>query len=365
MPYRVTLIPGDGVGPEITEATLKIIDASGVSIDWDIQQIGETALDEHGTPLPEGVLQSIGKNKVALKGPVTTPVGEGFRSVNVALRQSLDLYACIRPCRSYIGVPSRYENVDIVVVRENTEDLYVGIEFEAGSRKAAELIRFIEGAGQGQLRADSGISIKPISESATRRIVTFAFNYARANGRSKVNCGHKANIMKHSDGLFLYTAAQVARSYPDIGFDDAIVDNLCMHLVTNPERYDIIVLPNLYGDIVSEIGAGLVGGIGIVPSVNIGDEIAVFEPAHGSAPQYAGKNKVNPTAMMLSAAMMLRHLGEVKAASNIESAVTSTIAEGKMVTYDLKPDPNDPTAATTSQFMDAVCIKLKEATNNA
>ena len=365
MLHRITLIPGDGVGPELTEATLKVIAATGVAIDWDIQQVGEAALDKYGTPLPDGVLQSIRRNRVALKGPVTTPVGEGFRSVNVALRQSLDLYACIRPCRSYAGVPSKYENVDIVVVRENTEDLYAGIEFEAGSRKAAELIRFISEAGQGPVKADSGISIKPISESATRRIVSFAFNYARANGRKRVTCGHKANIMKHSDGLFLYTAVQVARSHPDVEFDDVIVDNLCMHLVTNPERYDIIVLPNLYGDIVSEIGAGLVGGIGIVPSVNIGDEIAVFEPAHGSAPRYAGKNKVNPTAMMLSAAMMLRHLGEVKAASNIESAVISTIVEGRTVTYDLKPDPNDPTAATTSQVVDAVCIKIKEATSNA
>lgn len=365
MPHHVTLIPGDGVGPEITEATLKVIDATGVAIDWDIQQVGEAALDKYGTPLPDGVLQSIGRNGVALKGPVTTPVGEGFRSVNVALRQSLDLYACIRPCRSYSGVPSRYENVDIVVVRENTEDLYAGIEFEAGSRKAAELIKFIADSGQGRIKADSGISIKPISESATRRIVSFAFNYARANGRKRVTCGHKANIMKHSDGLFLYTAVQVARSYPDIEFGDVIVDNLCMHLVTNPERYDIIVLPNLYGDIVSEICAGLVGGIGMVPGANIGDEIAVFEPAHGSAPRYAGKNKVNPTAMMLSAAMMLRHLGEMKAASNIESAVISSIAEGKTVTYDLKADPNDPTAATTSQVADSVCIKIKEAAHNA
>ncbi len=361
----MTLIPGDGIGPEITEATLKVLDATGVAIGWDIQQVGEATLDKYGTPLPDGVLQSIKQNRVALKGPVTTPVGEGFRSVNVALRQSLDLYACIRPCKSYAGVPSMYENIDIVVVRENTEDLYAGIEFEAGSRKAAELIRFIEEAGQGPVRAESGISIKPISESATRRIVTFAFSYAQANGRRKVTCGHKANIMKHSDGLFLYTAVQVARSYPDIEFDDAIVDNLCMHLVTNPERYDIIVLPNLYGDIVSEIGAGLVGGIGIVPSANIGDEIAVYEPAHGSAPLYAGKNKVNPTAMMLSAAMMLRYLGEMKAARDIESAITSTIAEGKTVTYDLKPDPDDPTAATTSQFTDAVYIKIKEAINNA
>jgi isocitrate dehydrogenase (NAD+) len=363
--YHVTLIPGDGVGPEITEATLKVLDATPVAINWDVRQVGEAALEKYGTPLPEEVLQSIRRNGVALKGPVTTPVGEGFRSVNVAIRQSLDLSACLRPCRSYAGVPSKYENVDIVVVRENTEDLYAGIEFEVGYRKTAELIRFISDAGQGQVSADSGISIKPISESATRRIVTFAFDYARANGRRRVTCGHKANIMKFTDGLFLFTAAQVARSYPDIEFDDVIVDNLCMHLVTNPERYDIIVLPNLYGDIVSELCAGLVGGIGLVPGANIGGGIAVFEPAHGSAPRYAGKNKVNPTAMMLSAAMMLRHLGETKAAGNLESAITATIAEGKTVTYDLKPDPNDTTAATTSQVADAVYQKLKEATDNA
>ncbi|TET76429.1 MAG: isocitrate/isopropylmalate dehydrogenase family protein, partial [Dehalococcoidia bacterium] len=275
------------------------------------------------------------------------------------------LYACLRPCKSPPGIRSRYQNVDIVVVRENTEDLYAGIEFERGSRKAAELIDFIAEAGQGKISADSGISIKPISQSATRRIATFAFDYARANNRRKVTCVHKANIMKFSDGLFLSTARQVARSYPDIEFEDAIVDNLCMHLVTNPERYDIMVLPNLYGDIVSELCAGLVGGIGVAPSANIGDEVAVFEPAHGSAPRYAGKNKVNPMAMMLSAAMMLKHIGEEEAASNLESAIASIISEGKTLTYDLKPDPNDPTAATTSEVADAVCNKLKEATYHA
>ncbi len=361
MLHNITLIPGDGVGPEITEATRRVLEATGVAIDWDIHQVGEAALAKYGTPLPEEVLQSIKRNKVALKGPVTTPVGKGFRSVNVALRQSLDLYACLRPCKSHAGVPSRYQNVDIVVVRENTEDLYAGIEFERGSQEAAGLISFIAESGQREISADSGISIKPISEGATRKIVAFAFDYARANGRRKVTCGHKANIMKFSDGLFLSTARKVAESYPDIEFEDVIVDNLCMHLVTSPERYDIMVLPNLYGDIVSELCAGLVGGIGVVPSANIGGDIAVFEPAHGSAPRYAGKNKVNPMAMMLSAAMMLGHLGETEAASNLKSAIVSTIAEGKMVTYDLKPDPNDPTAATTSQVADAVCIKLKEA----
>jgi len=365
MPHKITLIPGDGVGPEVTEATRRVLEATGVAIDWDVQEVGEAALEKHGTPLPKEVLQSIKKNKVALKGPVTTPVGKGFRSVNVTLRQELDLYACVRPCKSRPGIRSRYDNVDIVVVRENTEDLYAGIEFEKGSQKAAGLIDFIAEAGQGKISADSGISIKPISQSATRRIVTFAFDYARGNNRRKVTCGHKANIMKFSDGLFLSTATQVAQSCPDIEFEDEIVDSLCMHLVTNPERYDIIVLPNLYGDIVSELGAGLVGGLGVAPSANIGDEVAVFETAHGSAPRYAGKNKVNPMAMMLSAAMMLKHIGEKEAATKLESAIASVISEGKTLTYDLKPHPNDPTAATTSEVADAVCNKLKEARYHA
>jgi len=365
MPYEITLIPGDGVGPEITEATRRVVEATGVEIDWDVHEIGEAALATHGTPLPEVVLQSIRRSRVALKGPVTTPVGTGFRSVNVALRQALDLYASVRPCRSHAGIPSRYSGVDIVVVRENTEDLYAGIEFERGTREAEELIRFIAATGRGEISSDSGISIKPISEGATRRIVTFAFEYARASGRRKVTCGHKANIMKHTDGLFLATAADVAARYPDIEFEDVIIDNLCMHLVTKPERYDIIVLANLYGDIVSELCAGLVGGIGVVPGANIGDSRAVFEAAHGSAPRYAGKNKVNPMAMMLSAAMMLRHIGESEAGRRLETAIVSTIAEGKTVTYDLKADPGDPTAAETSQVAEAVCNKLKEAAHNA
>jgi len=361
MPYNITLIPGDGVGPEITEATTRALAATGVAIKWDIHQIGEAALKQYGTPLTLEVLQSIKKNKVALKGPVTTPIGTGFRSVNVALRQELDLYACLRPCKSYPGIKSRYENIDIVVVRENTEDLYAGIEFKKGAKDTTELIKFIAEKGQRKISADSGISIKPISERATRKIVTFAFDYARAHGRKKVTCVHKANIMKFSDGLFLATATKVAKSYPDIQFEDAIVDNLCMQLVTKPERYDIIVLPNLYGDIVSELCAGLVGGIGVVPSANIGDKVAVFEPVHGSAPKYAGRNKVNPMAMMLSAAMMLRHIREEKPAQRLESAIARTISEGKTVTYDLKADPNDPSIATTSAVADAVIKKLKEA----
>jgi len=360
MPHNITLIPGDGVGPEITEATIKVIEATGVSINWEVQQVGEAAVGKYGTPLPVQVLDSIKKNKVALKGPVTTPVGTGFRSVNVALRRELDLYACIRPCRLFPGITSKYNDVDIVVIRENTEDLYAGIEFEKGSKSVSELIEFIYETDNVRIGDDSGISIKPISEKATRRIVTFAFEYARDDGRRKVTCGHKANIMKCTDGLFLSTAQEVAQCYTDLEFEEQIIDNLCMHLVTNPERYDIIVLANLYGDIVSEICAGLVGGIGIVPSANIGNEAAVFEPAHGSAPRYAGRNRVNPMAMMLSAAMMLKHLGEVEAASRLERAIASTIANGKILTYDLKSDPDDPAAATTSQVADTIFSKLKE-----
>jgi len=361
MPYTITLIPGDGVGPEITEATTRALETTGVAIKWEVHHIGEAALKKYGTPLPQEVLNSIKRNKVALKGPVTTPIGTGFRSVNVALRQELDLYACLRPCKSYAGIKSRYDNIDIVVVRENTEDLYAGIEFKKGAEDTKELIEFIDEKVQKRIRPDSGISIKPISERASRGIVTFAFEHARAHGRKKVTCAHKANIMKFTDGLFLSTAQKVAESYPDIAFDDAIVDNLCMQLVTKPERYDIIVLPNLYGDIVSELCAGLVGGIGVVPSANIGDRVAVFEPAHGSAPKYAGMNKVNPMAMMLSAAMMLRHIGEVKAANSLESAIAQTISEGVTLTYDLKSDPSDTSIATTSAVADAVIKKLKEA----
>ena len=361
MLHNITLIPGDGVGPEITEATTRALEATGVAIEWDVHQIGEAALRKYGTPLPKEVLQSIKKNKVALKGPVTTPIGTGFRSVNVSLRQELDLYACLRPCKTYLGIKSRYKNIDIVVVRENTEDLYAGIEFQKGAKDTKELNEFIDDKLQKRISPDSGISIKPISEKASRRIVTFAFRYARTHGRKRVTCVHKANIMKFTDGLFLSVAQKVAKNYPDIQFDDALVDNLCMQLVTKPERYDIIVLPNLYGDIVSELCAGLVGGIGVVPGANIGDKIAVFEPAHGSAPKYAGRNKVNPMAMMLSASMMLKHIGEEKPAQRLERAIIQVISEGKTVTYDLKSDPNDPSIATTSAVADAVIKKLKEA----
>jgi isocitrate dehydrogenase (NAD+) len=358
MLHKVTFIPGDGIGPEITEAAKRVLEATGVKFEWDIGIVGQQAQDKFGTPLPDYVLESIKKNKVALKGPVTTPVGTGFRSVNVALRQRLDLYACLRPCKTYSGVPTPFENVDIVIVRENTEDLYSGIEFAKGTKESDRLARLILETTQTKVKQDSGFSIKVISETASRRIVRFAFEYARANNRKKVSAAHKANIMKFSDGLFLAAAREVAKEYPDIGFEDVVVDALCMRLARNPQQYDIIVLPNLYGDIVSDLCAGLVGGLGVAPGANMGDNIAVFEPTHGSAPKYVGQNKVNPMAMMLSATMMLCHLGEVKAADKLEKAIADVIAEGKSVTYDLKLDRNQP-AATTSEVADAVIEKFK------
>jgi len=335
MIHRVTLIPGDGVGPEVTEATKLVLEATGVQFHWDIVTAGNQAIEECGTPLPNTVLDSIRNNRVALKGPITTPIGHGFRSVNVTLRQSLDLYACLRPCKSYTGAPTRYKDIDIVIVRENTEDLYAGIEFERGRPETERLIQLISDTIEKPVRPDSGISIKPISEMGTRRIVRFAFEYARSRGRSKVTAVHKANIMKYSDGLFLSVARDVAKEYTDIQFEDIIIDALCMQLVRNPERYDVLVLPNLYGDIVSDLCAGLVGGLGIAPGANIGDEMALFEATHGSAPKHAGQNKVNPMAMMLSGAIMLHHLGEASAANRLEKAIASIIAEGKSVTYDM------------------------------
>ena len=360
MAHRVTLIPGDGTGPELTEATRRVLEATGVEFDWDVQQAGTDVMEEHGgNPLPEHVLDSIRRNGVALKGPITTPVGGGFRSVNVGLRKELDLYAQVRPCKSYEGVRSRFDDVDLIIVRENTEDLYAGIEYEQGTPDAEELIRWIESKG-GRLRwTDAGISIKPISVTGTRRIFEFAFDYARRNGRRKVTAVHKANIMKFSDGLFLETARRVAKGYPDVAFEDRIVDNLTMQLVQRPEEYDVLVLPNLYGDIVSDLCAGLVGGLGLAPGANIGDEAAVFEATHGSAPKYAGMNKVNPMAMMLSGVLMLRHLGEREAADRLESAIAAVIAEGRSVTYDMKPTRDDPTAVGTSQVADAVIEKLE------
>jgi isocitrate dehydrogenase (NAD+) len=356
--HIVTFIPGDGIGPEISEATKRVIEAAGVDIRWEIHEAGQEVFEKQGTPLPQSVLDSIKKNRVALKGPITTPVGTGFRSVNVTLRQALDLYCCLRPCKTFKGARTRYGNVDLIIVRENTEDLYAGIEFEKGSEGTKNLIDFITTSTGKIIRPDSGISIKPISVYATERIVRFAFEYARKNSRRKVTAVHKANIMKCSDGLFLETARNVAKKYPDIEFEDRIVDNMCMQLVQKPEIYDVLVLPNLYGDVVSDLAAGLIGGLGLAPGANLGEEIAVFEPVHGSAPKYKGLNKVNPLAMIFSGVMMLKHLGEAEAARRLETAVAHVIEEGRYVTYDMKPSPDDPTAATTSMVADAIIGKL-------
>lgn len=357
--YPITLIPGDGTGPEIAEATKRVLEATGVPIQWDIQEAGIDVFEREGTPLPERVIDSIKKNRVAIKGPVTTPVGTGFRSVNVTLRQILDLYCCLRPSRTFQGVRTRFQDIDLVIIRENTEDLYAGIEFEKGTPDALRVIQLIRELTGKTIRPDSGISIKPISVFGTERIVRYAFEYARRNRRRKVTAVHKANIMKYSDGLFLETSRNVALQYPDIEFEDRIVDNMCMQLVQKPELYDVIVLPNLYGDIVSDLAAGLIGGLGVAPGANLGEEYAVFEPVHGSAPKYKGLNKVNPLAMILSGVMMLRHLGEFAAADRLEQAVASVIEEGKYVTYDLKPKPDDPAAATTSGMADAIIARMQ------
>jgi len=354
----ITLIPGDGVGPEVTEATRRVIDAAGVHIDWEVVHAGADVIPQFGTPLPPNVIESIRRNKVAIKGPITTPIGTGFRSVNVALRHELDLYANLRPCKYYPGVRTRFPETDLIVVRENTEDLYAGIEFALGEKATESVIATISRESGRAIRPDSAISIKAISDYATRRIVKFAFDYARANGRKKVTAVHKANIMKATDGLFLSVANEVAREYADIQFEDRIVDNMCMQLVQKPELYDVLVMPNLYGDVLSDLCAGLVGGLGIAPGANLGSEYAVFEPIHGSAPRYAGQNKVNPTGTLLSGVLMLRHIGERDAADRIERAVSAVIGEGTHVTYDLKPTPDDPTAVSTSQMADAIIERL-------
>jgi len=358
MSHNVTLIPGDGVGPEIADATKKVLDATGVEFIWDIQDAGTDVFESEGTPLPDRVLASIRKNKLAIKGPVTTPVGTGFRSVNVTLRQELDLYACLRPCVSFKGTRSRYEDIDIVIVRENTEDLYAGIEYEKGTKDVDDLRAFIKERSGRDLSPNSGISIKPISIEGTERIVKFAFEYAKANNRKKVTSVHKANIMKFSDGLFLEVSRSVAKEYPDIEFEDRIIDNMCMQLVQKPELYDVLVLPNLYGDIVSDLAAGLIGGLGMAPGANIGTDMAVFEPTHGSAPKYKGLNKMNPFAMMLSGVMMLRHLGHSDEAGRMQDAIAAVIEEGRDVTYDMKPDRDDPSAASTSRVAEAVIEKM-------
>ena len=360
--HTVTLIPGDGIGPELTTAMTRVVEATGVDIAWEVAEAGADVMDKYGTPLPQHVLDSIRANKVAIKGPITTPVGTGFRSVNVSIRKELDLYACLRPAFSIPGNGARYEDIDLVIVRENTEDLYAGIEFEQGSEGARRLIEFAAAEGAGTIRPDSGISLKPISITGTERIVRFAFDYAIANGRTKVTAVHKANILKHSDGLFLKVARQVAAEYKDSGieFEDYIVDATCMQLVLHPEWWDVLVLPNLYGDILSDLSAGLIGGLGIAPGANIGTDCAVFEPVHGSAPKYAGKDMANPTAEILSAVLMLNHLGERDAAARILSAVRTVIGEGEKVTYDIRRSVTGSTdgAVGTQAYADALIERL-------
>ncbi len=357
MSHDVTFIPGDGTGPELAEATRRVLEATGVSFTWDRREAGVDEYEANGNPFPDDTLDSIRRTGVGIKGPTTTPVGSGFRSVNVLLRKELDLYACIRPCKAYEGVRTRFPETDIVIVRENTEDLYAGIEFERGTPENAELRRALDKLGA-KVRDDAGISIKPISVFGSDRIVRAAFDYAKANGRRKVTAAHKANIMKFSDGLFLEVARRVAEDYPEIEFEDRIIDNLCNQLVSRPEEYDVIVLPNLYGDIVSDLGAGMIGGLGLAPGGNIGTEAAMFEATHGSAPKYKGQNRVNPTALMLSGVLMLRHLDENEAADRLEGAIAGVIRKGERVTYDLKPTRDDPTAVGTSEFADAVIEEM-------
>ncbi len=360
--HHVTLIPGDGTGPELTEATRRVLEAAaatvGSSFDWDLQQAGVDVMDSAGTPLPAATLESIKQNGMALKGPITTPIGTGFRSVNVALRHELGLYACLRPCKTYPGVRSRFDKVDVVIVRENTEDLYAGIEYEAGTPEAEQVIATLNGLQKKQIRSGSGISVKPISAYGAERIVRYAFEYARSHGRRQVHCVTKANIMKFTDGLFLSVFREVAKDYPDIEPWENLVDATCMGLVQRPEEWDVLVLPNLYGDILSDLTAGMVGGLGVAPGANVGPDTAVFEATHGSAPKYKGQNRVNPTAMILSGMLMLDHLGEEQAARTLERAVSAVIAEGKSVTYDMKPRRDDPTAVGTSEYADAIIEKL-------
>jgi isocitrate dehydrogenase (NAD+) len=356
--YRVTLIPGDGIGPEVAAATCVVLDATGIGFEWDEQPAGIAALESNGDVLPESTLMSIRQNRVGLKGPITTPIGTGFRSVNVGLRQALDLYANLRPGKTISGVQAPFDQIDLVVVRENMQGMYSGIEFESGADDAAEVIREINAHSKRQIELDAAVSIKVITPEATRRIARFAFEYARANGRKKVTIVHKANIMKYTDGLFLRVAQEVAGDYPDIESNDRIIDNMCMQLMQKPEEYDVLVMANLYGDIVSDLVAGMIGGLGVAPSGNIGEKAAVFEPIHGSAPSHAGKNEANPTAMILSGAMMLRHLGETEAARRVEAAVADVIDGRDRVTYDLRDDRDPARAATTTQMTEAIVERL-------
>ena len=368
MAHKICLIRGDGTGPELAEAARRCLDAAvqttpgAQELQWTIAEAGVDVMLTQGTPLPEATMAAIQAADATLKAPITTPVGTGFRSVNVHLRQALQLYACLRPCKSYAGVRSRYKNIDLVLVRENTEDLYAGIEFQRGTEEGRKVIEAINalstGRKIGSSPASTGVSIKPISVEGTQRIVRFAFEYARANQRKKVTSVHKANIMKFTDGLWLEISREIAKEYTDIEFEDRIVDNMCMQLVQKPELYDVLVLPNLYGDILSDLCAGLVGGLGVAPGANIGANGAIFEATHGSAPKYKGLNKVNPTAMILSGMLMLHHIGETVAGQRLEQAVADVIAEGKSVTYDLKPDRNDPSAVGTREMADAIIRKL-------
>ena len=358
MTYTVTLIPGDGIGPDVTTAAVRVLEATGVQFKWDERLAGIPALEAHGELLPQETLDSIRRNKLALKGPLTTPIGTGFRSVNVALRKVLDLYACLRPCKWYPGMRAPYQNVDLVVVRENTEDLYAGIEFEKGAPELRAISDIVERSGQGRIRDDAGLSLKVMSEFGSERIVRFAFDYARKNGRRKVTAVCKANIMKFTDGLFYDVARGVAKKYPDIEYEEVLVDAMCMQLVRQPQMYDVLVLPNLYGDILSDLCAGLVGGLGVAPGANIGVDAILCEPIHGSAPRYTGQNKVNPIATMLSGVLLLRYLNEKQAADRLEGAIAAVVAEGKSVTYDMKPHRDDPTAVGTSHVADAVIEKM-------
>lgn len=360
MAHEVTMIRGDGTGPELMEAARHVLEATGVKFKWDIVDAGVDVMEKHGTPLPENVLESMRRTQVAYKAPITTPIGTGFRSVNVAFRKEFDLYANVRPAKSYAGVRSRYEHIDLVMIRENTEDLYAGIEFEKGTAETKELINWVrEKQPKAPLRDDSGISIKPISVTGSKRIVKFAFDYARKYGRKKVTAVSKANIMKYTDGLFFAVAQEVAKGYSDIEYQEMLVDNMCMQLVQKPELYDVLVMPNLYGDILSDLCAGLVGGLGVAPGANIGDHGAMFEGVHGSAPKYRGQNKVNPTALILAGMLMLRYLGEEAAADRLERAVADVIAAGRFVTYDMKPHRDDPTAVGTMEMADAIARQLQ------
>jgi isocitrate dehydrogenase (NAD+) len=352
VPHRVTLLPGDGIGPEVAAAARRVVEATGVEVEWDVQLAGAAVLDTEGTPLPDRVIDSIRDSRIALKGPITTPVGTGFRSVNVALRQELDLFAAVRPSRDFRGVPTRYPGVDIVVIRENTEDLYQGVEFQRSSMEVARLSVALKELAGFTLKDDAGVTLKPISVTGTRRIVRFALEHARRHGRKRITVGHKANIMKFSDGVFLATALEVAEEYPDVEVDEMQVDEMAMWLAWEPEVMDVLLLPNLYGDITSDLCAGLVGGLGLAAGANIGWEYAMFEPVHGSAPDIAGKGIANPTAMILSAAMMLRHLGRDNAGMAIEAAVEAVLEEGRTRTPDMGGN------ATTEAMAEAVASRL-------